>query len=187
MTLSGYVILEAPVRYTGRELATGWVRGHVAVDGDGAAVAWVGPCRVETEDLVDMDDARVGAVIEAAEMAHVVIEHPGCSLRAGVLRQRLLVCILSEVLAERGIDVRRDGDDLYRGERKLTVSIAAPSHRSCLIHLGINVDPAGAPVAAVGLDELGAPPVEVLRSLLDRYFCELKTAARAETKVREVP
>jgi len=186
MTLSGYVMLEDPVPYTGSELDSAWVRAHTAVEGGGAAVAWVGPCRVETEDLVDLDDARAGAVIEAARMAHVVIEHPACTLQTAVLRQRLLVCILSEVLGGRGIVVNRDGDDLYCDGRKLTVSIAAPSRRSCLIHLGINVDPAGAPVAAVGLDELGAPPVEVLRSLLDRYSRELETAAHAETKVREV-
>jgi hypothetical protein len=84
------------------------------------------------------------------------------------------------------VAVRRDGDDIFHEGRKLTVSIAAPSHASCLIHLGINVDPEGAPVPAVGLAELGVPPIELLETLLQRYQKELRTAAHAETKVRMV-
>jgi hypothetical protein len=69
----------------------------------------------------------------------------------------------------------------------MTVSIAAPSRGTCLIHLGINVDPAGAPVPAIGLDELGVPPREILETILDKYQKELATAAHAELKVRSVP
>jgi hypothetical protein len=142
---------------------------------------------VETEDLIDRDDAKKGGFIEAASMAHVIVEHLGCTLQAAVLRQRLLVCILGEELRERGIPVTRDGDDLYVDGRKMTVSIAAPSRGACLIHLGINVDPAGAPVPAIGLDELGVPPREILEKILDKYQKELATTAHAEIKVRSVP
>ena len=187
MSFIGYEVLEESLPYTGRELRSGWVRKKTGMKGGGAAVAWVGPCRVDTEDLVDLDDAKNDAVIEAALMAHVVVEHLGCTLQAAVLRQRLLVCILGEVLRERGVVVVRDGDDLYVDDRKLTVSIAAPSRGACLIHLGINVDPAGAPVPSVGLEELGVPPRELLETLLDRYREELATAAYAEIKVRSVP
>jgi hypothetical protein len=179
-------ILDGEVAYTGAELRSGWVAERTGLTGD-AAAGFVGRCDVPTANLVDLDDARAGAIIRAASMAHAVVEHPGCVLRTAVLRQRLLVCILAEVLAERGTRVRRDGDDLYYGERKLTVSIAAPSSASSLIHLGINVDPAGAPVAAVGLGEMGHDARAVLGDTLDRYRIELATAAHAETKVREVP
>ncbi len=185
MTLDHFKILDEKVTYTGRELRGGWVREMTGLDGD-AAVAFVGPCRVATDDLVDLDDARAGDTIDAAEMAHVVVEHPNCTLQAAVLRQRLLVCILCVILEESGIATRRDGDDVYVQDRKLTVSIAAPSRSSCLIHLGVNIDPAGAPVAAVGLDELGVPAVGVLEILLNRYKDELDSAAYAETKVRPV-
>jgi hypothetical protein len=174
--------------YTGRELRAGWIGGKTTIaDGD-AAVAWVGPCRVETEDLVDQDDAGAGSFIEAARMAHVIVEHPACTLRSAVLRQRLLVCILGEVLGGQGVDCERDGDDLYVGGRKLTVSIAAPARGgACLIHLGVNVDPSGAPVPAVGLEELGVEPYGLLTTVLGRYRAELVQAAHAEKKVREVP
>lgn len=180
-----YSILRDRIPYTGRELRSDWVMERTGFDGD-AAVVFLGPCHVATEDLVDMDDAREGATIVAALMAHVIVEHRNCDLRVAVLRQRMLVCILREALAERGCDVRRDGDDLFFHERKLTVSIAAPAQDSCLIHLGINVDAAGAPVAAVGLAELGVTPEELLKTVMDRYADELASAAHAETKVRQV-
>lgn len=186
MAFAGYRILEETIPYTGKELRRGWVGEMTGIKGGGAAVGFVGPAHVATEDLVDLDDVKAGATIEAAEMAHVVVEHLGCALQAAVLRQRLLVCILGEILSERGISVHRDGDDVFVGGRKLTVSIAAPSRRACMIHLGINVDPEGAPVAAVGLSELGVPPLELLETLLDRYRRELSSLAYAETKVRSV-
>ncbi len=185
MTLTHYKILAEKITYTGAELKSGWVQRQTGLEGD-AAAAFLGPCRVATEDLVDLDDARDGFHIRAAEMAHVIIEHQGLSLQATVLRQRLLASILCEMLRERGKPVKREGDDLFYDGRKLTVSIAAPSRHSCLIHLGINVDPEGAPVPAVGLAELGVPPIELLETLLQRYQKELSTAAHAETKVRMV-
>jgi hypothetical protein len=188
MSFVGYEILQESFPYTGRELRVGWVRKKTNLDGGGAAVAWVGACRVDTEDLVDLDDARDGSFIEAARMAHIIVEHLGCSLQAAVLRQRLLVCILGEALRARGVVANRDGDDLYIEGRKLTVSVAAPSRGgACLIHLGINVDPTGSPVSAVGLDELGVPPYELLETVLAGYGAELAEAAHAEIKVRAVP
>jgi hypothetical protein len=178
-------ILEGAVAYTGAELRSGWVRERTGLDGD-AAAGFVGPCDVPNANLVDLDDARAGTFIRAASMAHVIVEHPRCALGEAVLRQRLLVAILGEVLAGLGKVVRRDGDDLYYDGRKLTVSIAAPSAASSLIHLGINVDPAGAPVAAVGLAELGVDARALLSELLTCYANELETAAYAATKVRTV-
>jgi hypothetical protein len=119
-------------------------------------------------------------------MAHVIVEHPACALDVAVLRQRILVAILGELIAARGKLARRDGDDLYYDGRKLTVSIAAPSTASSLIHLGINIDPAGAPVPAVGLGEMGIEPRGLLQDLFTRYADELKTAAHATTKVKTV-
>lgn len=179
-------ILGGEVAYSGTELRGGWVREQTGLSGD-AAAGFVGPCHVPTENLVDLDDARAGEFIRAASMAHVIVEHPGCALEAAVLRQRLLVALLGELLAGEGKLARRDGDDLYYDGRKLTVSIAAPAPASSLIHLGINIDPAGAPVPAVGLAEMGLDARRTLHELLVRYGRELETAAHAQTKVRTVP
>ncbi len=178
-------ILEGDVPYTGTELRGGWVAARTGLSGD-AAAGFVGPCHVPNENLVDLDDARAGFFIKAASMAHVIAEH-ACTLEVAVLRQRMLVAILGELLRARGKRMRRDGDDLYYDDRKLTVSIAAPAPAStCVIHLGINIDPAGAPVPAVGLSEMGQEPREVLHDLLTGYARELSEMAHAATKVRTV-
>lgn len=184
MTLS-FRILGGTVPYVGTELRSGWVFEQTGLAGD-AAAGFVGPCDVPNANLVDLDDARAGEYIRAASMAHVIVEHPACSLALAVLRQRILVALLGEALAERGRVARREGDDLYYDGRKLTVSIAAPSSTSSLIHLGINVDPAGAPVPAIGLGELGVEPRALLEELLSRYARELASAAHAATKVKTV-
>jgi len=180
-----FIVLPDAIAYTGKELRSGWVRERTGLDGD-AAAAFVGPCRVDTEDLVDMEDAEAGAHIEAALMAHIIVEHPGCPLSEAVLRQRLLVCILCDMLGPRIPDLRRDGDDVYIGERKLTVSIAAPSPVSSLIHLGINVDPGGAPVPAAGLEAFRVDAAPLLQELLGRYRDEIRSCGHAAGKVRKV-
>ncbi|MDH3216629.1 MAG: DUF366 family protein [Candidatus Krumholzibacteria bacterium] len=181
-----YKVLEVETPYTGKELRSGWVLEQTGLRGD-AAAAFLGPCRVVNEDLVDLDDARAGTYIESAAMAHVLIEHPQCRLDTGVLRQRMLVCLLCEILGERNLGVRRQGDDIYFDSRKLTVSIAAPSSRSTVIHLGINIRPEGAPVPAVGLDEMKIDARELLTDLLGRYGEELESCRHAQTKVRTIP
>jgi hypothetical protein len=142
---------------------------------------------VANEDLVDLDDARAGASIRSEQMAHIIIEYPTGTLQAAVLKQRILVCILCDLMKERGLSVRRDGDDVFLGERKLTVSIAAPSAKGCLIHLGINVDPKGSPVPAIGLGDIEIEPKQLLAELLERYASEMTSCSYAETKVRQVP
>jgi hypothetical protein len=177
-------ILEDDVAYTGAELRSGWVGSKTGLAGD-AAAGFVGACHVPNENLVDLDDARAGTFIKAASMAHVIAEH-SCPLETAVLRQRMMVALLGEILSQRGKRMRRDGDDLYYDGRKLTVSIAAPSSSTCLIHLGINLDPQGAPVPAVGLTEMRLDAREILSELLTRYGRELETVAHATTKVKTV-
>lgn len=181
-----YKVLEGELAYTGRELRSGWVGGRTGLPGD-AAAGFIGPCDVANDDLVDLDDALAGEFIRAASMAHVIVEHAGCDLETAVLRQRLLVCILCEVLGEKGFRVSRRGDDVFFDSRKLTVSIAAPGPDSALIHLGINVDASGAPVPAAGLGEMGVDPVGLLAELLERYRTEIVSVRYATTKVRPVP
>ena len=178
-------ILLEEITYTGKELRAGWIAQRAGIDGD-AVVGFIGPCRVDNEDLVDLEDRRAGTFIAAAAMVHVIAEHPGVGLAAAVLRQRLLVCVLCEMLGHRGCRARRDGDDVYVDERKLTVSVAAPAANSCLIHLGVNVRPEGAPVPAIGLEELDIDPHELLRELVERYRAEMDSCRRAAGKVRNV-
>lgn len=182
------------ITYHGCELRSGWAARLAGIEGD-VVVAWLGECVVPTEHLVDLEDAAKGEHLKARLMLHLIIEAAGPDLEKAVLWQRLLVSILASLLAEKhGVKVLRDGNDLYvpgaKGgapSRKLTVSVATTSPVSALIHLGINVDPSGAPVAAIGLAELGIEPKGLGRELLARFTGEHRSIRHACGKVRRVP
>lgn len=173
--------------YTGAELRSHWIMSRFDVRGD-AIVAFRGPCGVALSEMVDLEDVAAGASILSADMLHFIAEHFEGDLERMVLRQRLFVCMVREALSARdGVpDLRRDGDDLYAGERKLSVSIATASPVSTLMHVGLNVDPTGAPVPAVGMAEWGVDPEELARELLDAYAAEMAGIAAARSKVRGV-
>jgi uncharacterized protein len=171
--------------YTGPELHSGWIEATFGLSGE-AAAAWIGPAHVATADLVDNEDRAAGAEIHAALMLHFLAEHPGDALLLTVLRQRLLVAEALELLVPHVPALRREGDDLHLGARKLSVSIATLSPRSGLIHFALNVDPTGAPVPAIGLEELGVEPRAFAEALLARYQAETAAALHACGKVREV-
>ena len=75
------------------------------------------------------------------------------NMRIAYLRQRLLVMIFREILTDRGIKSRRNGDDIYVDNRKLTISIASVSLSSAKIHFAFNLHDSGTPsdVDTIGL------------------------------------
>jgi hypothetical protein len=121
-------------------------------------------------------------------MLHFLAEHFQQPLREGNVRLRLFASIVKETLEEMapGIAVKRDGDDLYVNGRKLTVAICTVSALSTLFHYGININPAGAPVAAVGLKKFDIDPKRFGAAVLDRYERECESLERAIRKVRGV-
>ena len=175
------------IAYTGAELRSHWLMNSFDTPGD-AIAAFVGPCDVALTEMVDLEDVAAGQSIRSALMLHFIAEHFDHDLERMVLRQRLFIAMIGEALASRENvpDLRREGDDLYAGERKLSVSIATASPVSTLMHVGLNVDPTGAPVPAVGLAEWGVDPEELARELLEAYASEMDGIARARCKVRGV-
>jgi len=174
--------------YTGVELRPHFLLTEMGLRGS-AVGAFIGPCRVQTEHLVDWEDRLAHDRIEAAWMVHFIGEFFGMGLREGVFAQRLLMSLMGEVLGEqllRGETVRRSGDDLFIADRKLSVSIVTASPVSLLLHAGINIDPAGAPVPAVGLAELGVLPERWVPEVLSRFAKEWEEIHWACAKVRPV-
>jgi hypothetical protein len=169
--------------YTGKELRPHFLLSRFRLQGD-ALAAWCGACLVETDDLVDWEDRLANDHIRAGEMIHVIGEFFERTLREGVLFQRLLVATIQEELRARGVPVRRQGDDLFVAERKLSVSIVTSSPVSQLLHLGINIDPEGAPVAAIGLKELGVEPFSFIQEILGRAKQEWEDLTWACAKVK---
>ena len=173
--------------YTGRELRSHFAFDEFALVGD-SAVAWVGPCRVDVGELVDLVDARAGAFIASPSMVHLIVEHFGVALVEAVLRQRLLARLAADLLRESGVaDVRVKGNDLFAAGRKASVSVATLSPTSALIHFAINVRTDGTPIPTWGLAEGAIPPERFARELLGRYAAELVDIHRAAAKVRGVP
>jgi uncharacterized protein len=184
-TTMNYAVSHQQVPYTGEELRSHWLFHRFGLRGD-AAAGFLGECEVTPEHMVDQADVAAGESIRAALMLHFIVEHFDTDLTRAILRQRLLVCLAQELLT--GVKgVRRVGDDLFVGDRKLSVSIATASPVSTLIHFALNVDPAGAPVPAVGLAELGVVPLPFAELLLTRYVEECRGIAAARCKVRGVP
>lgn len=177
----------AEMLYDGRQLRSLFAYRSFRLPGD-SIVGFAGPCRVSGHDLVDQEDALAGDHIISEWMLHFLVEHFGCGLEMAVWRQRLLVNIAREAVAEHsGVWARRQGDDLYVGERKLSVSIATVSPVSALIHLGLNVRPGETPVPAVGLAELGvADEAGLGEAVMRAYAREVEDVQMACCKVRAV-
>ena len=181
------VLHQEELAYTGHQLRSHWIYETFGAQGD-AIVAFRGPCRVELTEMVDRADVIAGEDIRAAEMLHLIAEHFDRDLTRAVLRQRLLICMIAERLqwAPDMPAPKRDGDDLYVDERKLSVSIGTVSPVSTLIHVGVNIDATGAPVAACGLGEWQIDADRLAEDLLAAYASETRDIYLATCKVRGV-
>ncbi len=190
MTENGHVVLktkwlEDRLDYDGLQLRSHFIREAAGIFDDGV-VAFAGSCDVEADSLVDLEDAMAGSTIKAAMMLHFIGEHFGCPLRESNFRLRLFASIVKDVIESAGAEeeVRRDGDDLFLGERKLSVAISTVTPVSSVFHFGVNIDPAGAPVPAVGLKELGLEAPSTAGSVLERYHDECGQIELALRKVK---
>jgi len=187
-----YALLETAflaeeIEYTGAELRSHFVREKSGIEWDGV-IAFIGACGVSGSRLVDLEDAEEQHEIVSKRMLHFLAEHFQHALREGNVRLRLFAAIVKETLEEMspGIAVTRDGDDLFVSGRKLTVAICTVSTLSTLFHCGININPAGAPVAAIGLKKFDIDPKRFGLAVLDRYGRECESIERALRKVRGV-
>lgn len=178
--------IDKPLAYTGPELRPHFLLSEFGLRGS-ALAAFIGPCHVKTESMVDWEDRLAEDRIDAERMVHFLGEFFGSTLREAVWVQRLFVAQLESLLRERtSRPVRRIGDDLFVEDRKLSVSIVTASPVSQLLHLGLNIDPTGAPVPAIGLQELGIDGPELAKDALKRFSEEWEQVSWACAKVRPV-
>lgn len=175
------------IKYEGWQLSPHWIYKNFNVQGD-ATVAFIGECDVKLSEMVDIEDVINNEPIYSKSMLNFISEQFNVGLVEGVFRQRLLICIIKEALERRGFKIRRNGDDLFVNDKKLTVSIATKSLTSILIHTGINIISDGAPVKASGLTtDLHITDIkEFAGEVLSKYSEELDDIVLASTKVRGV-
>lgn len=181
------LFIEQPILYDGTQLSSLWAYKNFRLQGD-SIVAFVGPCDVQVEKLVDQEDVLAGAFIYSEEMVHFIIEHFDMDLEKTITRQRLFVAIMREALLEFGAPrgVRREGDDLYLDDLKASVSIATLSPVSSLIHTAINISSQNTPVKTVGLSDLHIVPEIFARRVIALYQQEISSIGLARCKVRGV-
>jgi hypothetical protein len=155
-------------------------------------IAWVGPCNVSFEHMVDGEDLLARATIAGDKMVHFIVEKFDSSLLAAVGLQRLLASIVKDILlresGERALaqTLIRDGDDIFSGERKLSISIATQSPVSSLIHFAVNVTNEGTPVKTLSLADLKIEPKAFAITVMDAFSKEVATIVEATQKVRWV-
>ena len=180
-------LIDKELKYIGSQLAPHWIYKNFKLQGD-AIVAVIGECEVALTEMVDIEDVINNEPIYSKSMLSFITEQFNVNLVEGVFRQRLLICIIKELLEERGVFVVRHGDDLMIDGRKVSVSIATKSTTSILIHTGLNIVSEGAPVKASGLtSELGITDIkEFALEIMKRYSEELEDINLASTKVRGV-
>lgn len=181
--------IEQEIKYTGNELSPHWIYKKFHLQGD-AIVAFCGECEVKLTEMVDIEDVINDEPIYSKNMLSFIVEHFNLGLIEGVVRQRLLICIIKEELEKHftlhlsPFTVLRSGDDLFINDRKLSVSIATKSITSVLMHIGINIDPTGAPVDAIGLDFLNISDIEgFAKNVMLKYSQEIDDIILASTKV----
>jgi uncharacterized protein len=156
--------IDESFEYDGSQIEQSWAFKSFGIKGS-SIVTWIGSMNISSDHLKDFED--VGLEIKSDKMVNFIIEHfdqQPANLRIAYMRQRLLVIILKEELAKKGIFSLRKGDDIYifskygssEVYKKLTVSIATVSASSMKIHLGINVTSEGTPddIDTIGLFEL---------------------------------
>jgi hypothetical protein len=182
--LDGRVVLDPRQPYDGTQLRPHFILTRFGVAGD-AAVIFRGPADVRGAALVDLEDRNRGEVIRSPDMLHLVVEQFGDGLVTTICLQRLVASLVADLVrrAAPGREVARGGDDVRVDGRKLSVSIATASPVSTLIHFGVNVDATGAPVAAIGLADLGIEPSSFASAWLDALRAEVTGIAHARAKV----
>jgi hypothetical protein len=176
----------APERidYDGTQIHSLWAYRTFGIQGD-SIVAFVGGCEIPFAHMVDLEDVRAKSRIASPLMLHFIAEHFDLDLERAVLRQRLLAAIVKDALPP---GVRRDGDDLFLGPGKLSISIATNTPVSSKIHFGINVERAlDVGVETRALRDLGVEPEPLARGVMDLYGAELAGVLDARTRVRGVP
>ena len=180
------LFIDKEIKYIGSQLAPHWIYKNFHLQGD-AIVGFVGEVDVKLDEMVDMEDVINNEPIYSKKMLNFIIEIFNCPLEQMVYTQRLFMSIVKEILEDYNVIVKRDGDDLFFDNRKLSVSIATKSITSCLIHTGLNIIKEGAPIEVSDLTEIGVLNIEKFASeVMDKFQQEANSIKMATYKVRGV-
>ena len=182
------IFIPNEMKYDGTQLAPHFIYKNYNIMGD-AMVSFIGPCEVKLTEMVDIEDVVNNEPIYSEKMLHFICEIFNTDLIRGVYMQRLLVTTIKEQLEMKyNQSLIRKGDDLYKNEGKLSVSIATKSPTSVLIHTALNIVTDNTPVKTAGLQsDFSITNVEQFaKDVLNAYNEEVSDIYLATTKVRGV-
>ena len=142
--------------YDGSQINPSWAFQEFGIYGS-SIITWIGPVNISPDNLKDFAD--VGLEIKSNYMVNFICEffdQQPPNMRIAYLRQRVLVMIFREILTEYGITSKREGDDIFVDEGKLSISIASISLSSAKIHFALNLEDKGTPddVETIGLYDI---------------------------------
>lgn len=182
------------IKYDGSQLSCQYAYLQHGVLGP-SAIAFRGPCDVQPEHMADGEDLLAGEKIQGADMLHFLVELFAVDLTTGVAIQRLFASLVKEEL-ERNCSpdlrgkLRRLGDDVFIGDGKFSISVAAKTRLGVVIHFACNVTNVGTPVKTAALEDVGLRNQEQVQAfgeaVLARFKDEYSSLVVATYKVKPV-
>lgn len=182
---------EEQFQYDGAQLRSSFAAKRFALAGD-SIVAWRGSCDISLENMVDGEDREANAEIRGADMVHFIVEVFNFDLLGVTALQRLLAAIAKDVVVKLSLekllisDLCREGDDLWIGKRKLSISVATVTPVSAVIHFAVDVSNEGTPVPTISLQDLKIDPKAFALALMESFQKEFLGIHRASEKVSHV-
>ena len=181
--------------YDGSQINPSWAFQEFGIYGS-SIVTWIGPVNITPDNLKDFAD--VGLEIKSNYMVNFICEffdQQPTNMRVAYLRQRLLVMIFREILTEYGISTKREGDDIFVENRKLSISIASVSLSSAKIHFALNLEDKGTPndVETIGLFDIQVNGeyvfnndnlLNLINETVSRFIDELETIENDISKTK---
>ena len=181
--------------YDGSQINPSWAFQESGIYGS-SIITWIGPVNITPDNLKDFAD--VGLEIKSNYMVNFICEffdQQPTNMRVAYLRQRLLVMIFREILTEYGISTKREGDDIFVENRKLSISIASVSLSSAKIHFALNLEDKGTPddVETIGLFDIKVNGEHVfnngnwlnlINETVSRFIDELETIENDISKTK---
>lgn len=178
----------APEKYDGTQLAP--LRNYFKKNLLGSSLSvFRGPCEVSFEHMVDGEDLKQGQQICGSDMVHFIFEIFEGDLLAAVFLQRLCASIVQSYVYSKTqgkFFLVRKGDDLYWDSKKFSISIAAPSVQSRLVHFAVNVSNEGTPVPTCSLQDFGLNVESFMTEVGESICNEYQDSLNATYKVRSV-
>ena len=181
--------------YDGSQINPSWAFQEFGIYGS-SIVTWIGPVNITPDNLKDFAD--VGLEIKSSNMVNFICEffdQQPPNMRIAYLRQRLLVMIFREILTEYGVETTREGDDIFVGGAKLSISIASVALSSAKIHFALNLEDRGTPddVETIGLYDIKINNqqvftennlMELINKTVSRFIDEIETIEKDISKTK---